>query len=116
MEYNAEGNFEENNNNDNNELYILSNDDTKENNNNIFEVRENAFTRNEKNYNNSDTDMEINFIDANGKNKFINLSNFNNNDNIDNNDNEIVKEYTDSNYWNTITVQTPKNLDFLNDL
>ena len=49
MEYNAEGNFEENNNNDNNELYILSNDDTKENNNNIFEVRENAFTRNEKN-------------------------------------------------------------------
>ena len=76
-------------------MHFLSNEDNKENTNNIFEFRdrESGFTRNEdKDY----SDKEINFNHL-AKEK----------------DNEIIKEYTDNNFWG---VSAPENLDFLNDL
>ena len=87
MEYAEKGNNEENN-----EMHFLSNEDKKEN---IFEFRESGFTRNEdKDY----SDKEINFNNL-AKEK----------------DNEIIKEYTDNNFWGK-TAKSPENLDFLNDL
>jgi hypothetical protein len=135
LEYNDKGNFEENYNNE--EMYIYSNDDENDDNhihnhimnkdngdfNNIFDVRENAFTRNEENnyndyeknsyvYSHSYSDMEINFSEE--KNKYINLISNNTNKINNNNDKEILEEYVDSNYW--VLIPIPKNLDFLNDL
>ena len=118
MEYVSRGNSEEIEDNNSNEekdkeetteeMYILDNEENKENDDALFEVRENAFTRNEKDY----SDLEINFTEEN--NQFIDLrSSIKLSNSINDNSNGDEK-YIDNNFW--VTKISQENLDFLNDL
>lgn len=95
-------------------MYIISNEEETKENTNLFDLRENGFTKSDKNF----SDMEINFTED--KDNYMNLRNSNKfsekNESDKNQIMELDDDYIDNNFWGMNSVPSPQNLDFLNDL